>query len=447
MSSLETDDKLTIVNRSMEHKISKELIYKIPYFYNMLDSDLLISKSAKLQLDFDEKALESVLKCVEFGIKSIDMENAINVCNLLDYFGIDNLLNDCLNYFHANFSIELLPIIIAQATITSKWINSSALNAFICRHFMKLVETTAWLCYPFETIEYICALDLMIYTERQVYNAIKDWVNDNSYFRKWYTKKLLQLVRWCHLKDEELSEIKKDLKFFTDLDPIFLDNKIDCDHIYNRTKQDYFIMIEELKGTDLRINILDDNLLPLISQVIKLDESISVDFFQDEHVSDIFFDSGRKRIRIDWCQSRYCFLDSLHNKTYHDKIYKYFITKYVFHATFLNNNIYMLTHDLEFICCRIFDECNKKTRLENNLNYENLLLTSKQSYDDRVILIDKFTKDGLCYNVKTNEWSSINLMTNKSSTGDQKESNKLLTLTAAFISMNAIRKHMNCKHN
>uniref|UniRef100_T1JY98 BACK domain-containing protein n=1 Tax=Tetranychus urticae TaxID=32264 RepID=T1JY98_TETUR len=505
MDSLETDDQLTIVNRSLEYQISKKLIRKIPYFENLLSLDLKEAKENKVDLDFDSKAFKSIFNWIEIGCILMEMDCVINLSNIADYFGItDGLIDDCFTFFHDNFSIEHLPVIIPQVTSTSNLINSGALNAFICRYFLKIVNTPTWLDYPVETVGYICVLDLMVHSEFQVFDAIMRWVNFTADFRKCYLKELLKFVRLCHLEDKDLSKIKEnEAVSSSDFEPE-LCSRNNCNCGIDRTKQGYFIVIDGLRDKNLRVKVLDGDFFPFINQVMQSDESLPLNIFHGKHFSDIPFHSGRKMVRIDWKQNKYRLFDFSTYKSYYHKIHRcifdeqegsnvatrqscassydvyegslletaekfilvrneefdfrclnnpsiqdvnyYFELNYklTYMATILDNNIYMLTHSFEFFQFNIDGNLEFKKialpRLRNKFKFSNLLLTSKQADDDRVIFIDRTTKDIVCFNVNTQRLKSIGRIIDckSKSTDGQKESNALLTFTFGFVSTDSI---------
>ncbi|XP_015794400.1 uncharacterized protein LOC107370963 isoform X2 [Tetranychus urticae] len=327
MNSLETDDQLTIVNRSTEHRVSKKLIRKVPYFEKLLSHECFESKENAVVLDFDEQAFKLFLKWVEFDQVVIEMMNLINLCTMIDYFGMDTkLIDDCATYFHDKFSIKHLPVVIPQVTPTSKLINSGALDAFICRYFLKIASTKVWLNYPIETIEYICALDLMVHSEMQVFNAIMKWIDFKRNSRKGYLERLLKLVRWCHLDDKDSVEIEgNDFIRFSFLKDVF--SPLDQRNDVNRTNQYYFVLVETLDGTDLQIKVFDRDFLPFIKRVIKLDESLPLHLLHNDHVSDIVIDSGRQMIRVDWNQNKYRFIGLNDYKSHHYKIQECILEK------------------------------------------------------------------------------------------------------------------------
>ncbi|XP_015794761.1 uncharacterized protein LOC107371246 [Tetranychus urticae] len=502
MDSFETGDKITIVNRSKEHRISKELIREIPYFERMLSHDLKESKENKVELDFNEQALKVILNCVELDYMLIEMATVINLCNIIDYFGMDNdLMDDCVTYFHDNFTIEHLPIVVPQVTAASRCINSEALNGFICRHFLKIANTKVWLNYPIEIVEYILNLNLVVHSEKQVFNVISRWVNNDSRSRMRYAERLLYLVRWHHFTDVDFSEITKNefLKSAGFHPVLWQRKKRNCHRAFNRVNQNYFIMIEHLIGTNLNVKVIDSNFVQLFGREVELDESIPLDVFHDEHVSDIFFDSGKRGIRIDWSRNKYRWLDLSTSRNYYSKIeiyingrkeaksfapvshgnptsspngvienahlettekfiwlYKFRHCAYIqsswhekfdhkdYHATFLGDNIYMLTSSRYFIRFdSVFQEI-ERSRFKNTFGeFEDLLITSSQVNDDRVIVVDKTTKDFLCYNVKSKEWSSIDVKINNDSTDCQMNSDELIAFTSAFLPIDAIRSYMN----
>ncbi|XP_015794262.1 uncharacterized protein LOC107370823 [Tetranychus urticae] len=506
MDLLKNDDQLTIVNRSLEYRISKKIIRKVPYFEKMLNLGLKESKENKVVLDFETKAFKSIFSWIEIGCILIEMDCVINICIIADYFGIsDFLIDDCFTYFHDNFSIEYLPVIIPQVTSTSKLINSGTLNAFICRYFTKIVNTPVWLNYPVETIGYICALDLMIHSEYQVFDVIMRWVTFKAESRKSYLKELLKLVRYCHLEDKDLSKIKEN-EFFksSGFEPKLCPSN-NCNCGIDRTKQGYFIVIDELCDKNLRVKVLDGNFFPLINQVIQSDESLLLHLFHGKHVSDIPFDSGRKMIRIDWEKNKYRLFDHSALKSYYLKIHqcifdeqqsqrttvttqannassfytnesslleaseKFFLVrndqydfrcwkntsisdinsefksgKHTYMATVLDNFIYVLTDKLQFFQFNIDRNLEfTKIRLDkfqDKFAFDNLLLTSMQADDDRVIFIDKTAKDIVCFDVSTQKWKSMGriLDCKSKSTDGQKESNVLKTFTFGFLSTDSI---------
>ncbi|XP_015794265.1 uncharacterized protein LOC107370825 [Tetranychus urticae] len=494
MDSRGTDYQLTIVNRSVEHRIGKRLIREIPYF-EKIHHDLKGSKENKIELDFDEQTLVSFLNWIELGYIFMEMKNIMHMCNIADYFVLKSVINNIEIYFHNNFKIEHLPIVLPQVTTTSKLINSGALNAFLCRHFSKIANTTVWLDYPVEIIKYICNLEVMVHSEIQVFEAIYRWMKHNPESRKCYLDGLLNHVRWCHLEAKDLALIEEN-EFFksSGFKPIICPSrKLNCDCGLNRTDRNYFIMIEKLGDSVLRIKVLDNNLLPLFNRIMKPDASLPSHILPDQHISDISFHFGNQIIRVDWNRNKYKYLSAQHD-SYFQRIFKYIFEKDGHHienycdwnrfleanercilinfcsqlarywpkhtaedteifsdknhailATVLNNNIYLLTKKLEFIQSDIYFQKHVTLYKYSNrpktgsIDYsDHFILTSKQSNDDRVILIDTHTKDARCFNVSTREWSSINHIIYPDS-NEQQESCSLLTFTSAFISMDIIR--------
>ncbi|XP_025018314.1 uncharacterized protein LOC112539774 [Tetranychus urticae] len=506
MDSLESDDQLTIINRSTEHRISKKLIRRIPYFDRMLSHDLLESKENKVKLDFDEQTFKIILNWIEMDLMLIKMDNVINLCNMADYFGInDDLMKDCATYFHGKFHISNLPVIIPQVTSISKLINSRVLNTFICRHFLKIVKPAFWLDFPFETIDYICKLDLMIDSEIKVFDAIMEWVMKwDHYSKRSHLKVLLNSVRWCHMESKHLTKVKENVLIkYEGFEPICSPRDVDCDCIFNRTKQEYFIVIEKLMDTDLRIKVLDSNFLPAIDQVIQLDISMPLHVVHDEHISDISFDSGRKMIRIDWKQNKYRLLDYKAYVSHHFEIARCFESRFVttnyqdtknlsdcqtiqgsslleangkfvlfhikdgfvaywldpklgninpkvldyeqyFDSTILGENIYIITENSEFMTFKIGQEGELKIidfgQLDQQLWFDKSFLTSSQ-VGNEIFLVDKSTKNIFRFNRLNEEWDPIGLLINYdySKTEGQKKPSELLTFTTAFLSIDSIR--------
>ncbi|XP_015794418.2 uncharacterized protein LOC107370985 [Tetranychus urticae] len=509
-------------------KESKDKIIELDFDDKALKSFLnwLESNTVSIEMDY-VMHLYSMMDC--FEIKGYMM------VHFLSFRVKDLVQQDCINYFNDNFSLKYLPVIIPQATPVSKLITSSRLNAFICRYFLKIANTNVWLDYPVETIEYMCSLVLMIHSEYQVFDAIMKWIKAKADSRKGYIERLLKLVRWCHLEDKYLPKMKEQVQSLN-CQPSKLSSfrKRDCDLTCNRTKQEYFIQICNSCIQGLRIIIYDNNFYPLIEKVVNSNKSMTIDFLHVEHVSDIFFDSGEEGVRIDWKRNEYRWLDRSQYKTYFLDIHNYIqekdfwkdnnpgpsceynfkfsgvllfeadekymlicnswllecwpanaelISKYFrtngpnkLRATILDDNIYFLANS-DFIKLNI--NTNEETiigleRFKNRLHFDNLLITSRKANDDRVFLIDKFTKDVFCFNVNTHQWSSMGRIVNckNKSVVEQKESNalsktftftsgtsestnlpffqastnKLPTFTSTFISLNTMRT-MRMAHN
>uniref|UniRef100_T1JY80 BTB domain-containing protein n=1 Tax=Tetranychus urticae TaxID=32264 RepID=T1JY80_TETUR len=495
MDSLKTDNQLLIVNRSVEYRISKELIRKIPYFEKMFPHDLKESKVNKVVLDFDEKTFKIILDWIEMGSMYIKMDHVINLCTMVDYFGMNhNLIKDCFTYFHKNFSIEHLGTVMSQVTSTSKLVNSRALDAFICHHFLKIVNTSFWLKCHSATVLKICRLNVMISSEYQVFEAIIKWLRYRFDYRKRYFAQLLASIRWCNMDPGHLSDLKKnDLVRSADLvvETCSLDEGCGCN--YDRTKQNYFITIEELNTKNLRIKVLDSNFFPLVNQVFKWDNSLPLFSLPDEHVSDVVFDSGRKMIRIDWKQEKCRLLNYVEYLTYLAKVSGKFVAitgsllleangklillrisnefvecwsdpkaeninsiaysfKDNFIATILDKNMYILTEALDFMTFKIDKDGELKIiklkRLKEQLDFDDLFLTSGQAHD-KVFLVDKSTGNVYCFNITTQRWSQIGLLVNYNccKTDRKKKSSKLLTFTSAFLSIDAIRPCLKRKLN
>ncbi|XP_025018560.1 uncharacterized protein LOC107370947 isoform X2 [Tetranychus urticae] len=506
MDSLDLDDQLTIVNRSTEYRISKKLIRKVPYFEKMLSHECLESKENKVELDFDKQTLEIILSLVksDYTVITIEMNYVITLYELADYLGLDWISKECITYFNDNFSTENLQNVIPQVTKTSKCINSGALNAFICRYFLKIANTTFWIGYPIETIAYICALDLMVYSEYQVFDAILRWVNYKVDSRKRYLERLLKLVRWCHLNEGDSSKIKENELFKSSgFKPIFCTpRKVNCNCTFNRAKQNFFIMIEKFeKSTDLRIKVLDNNLTQLFSQVIKHDPCLPSELFHDEHISDLLFDTRRNSFQIDWKRKKFMwfcppqpytqllktidgnigqriqligdletgekiedgslYLEAAEN---FGMIYilagrLYYFPRYpcLNHHTFpslkqckatiLKDKIYLLTNKRVLYEFKIEVDNNLLRRTwsqrlwDDKFSFSNTLLTPNPA-GDKIILIDKVTKKYICFDANTKMISKGCMITYSFADG-QKESNSLYTLTSTFLPLKTIRTCLN----
>ncbi|XP_015783748.1 uncharacterized protein LOC107361431 [Tetranychus urticae] len=468
-----TDEELKIVVRKNVYYVSKKFICSaVPYFEKIFCDDSLKPKENKVELDFDEHNFDSILNWIHCGSFLIQLEDVIDIFEVADHLMIsDRLFQPCLNYFQNNFKIEHIPVILSKVTKNTKLINSEVIGNFICRHFLLIANTNIFLQYPVETVEHILKLDLMIYSEYQVFEAIIRWVNKRTGSRKRLLPKLLNCVRWSFMDPVDVTKIKSNklIKGLPNLDSI---TSPDCEYGFNRSKQNFFISIDRIDDSNLTINVFDTELFRLPIGDFTRDDSISLGFIPGEHISDIVFDSGRKGIRIDWSKktfrwlemeedddNRYgqltdiilkfltqsgslaCYLEEKDTKpnlygtqdTYLESVDKYIaIGKTTdekkwfglfpvgpphwcctyeepdqsFHATILDKVVYILTEELEFI------QFNHETRSFNKSypfkgqkwSLNDLILTSQQSKDDKVILVNKSSGKIHVYLINENKW-------------------------------------------
>ncbi|XP_025016368.1 uncharacterized protein LOC112538723 [Tetranychus urticae] len=317
------DEELKIVNRRCEYCVSKKFICSVvPYFKKLFSGDELESRENKVTLDFDERAFDALLNWIHTEIFIIKMDYVISFYEAAYYLMISQrLFKPCLNYFHNNFTIEHIPVILSKVTKTTKLINLEVIDYFICRHFLKIANTDVFLDYPVATIEHILKLDLMDYSEYQVFESIMKWVNKNVDSRKEFLSSLLKFVRWSFMDPVGLSKVKKNelIKALRSFDSI-LSSKSDCG--FNRTKQNFFVSLLKLANSKLRINIFDKDLFCLPIGDFTKDNTMSTEFVHGENISDILFDAGRRCIRVDWVKKTFSKLDSEHYKPYYPEIHK-----------------------------------------------------------------------------------------------------------------------------
>ncbi|XP_015783686.1 uncharacterized protein LOC107361380 [Tetranychus urticae] len=312
------DDELIIVNRRCEYCVSKKFICSVvPYFKKLFSGDELESKENKVTLDFDEHVLDSILSWIHTGLFIMQMDYVILFFEAADCLEIDDRLwEPCINYFHDNFTIEHLPVVLHQVTQESLLIDSGAINSFICRHFLKIANTNVFLDYPVETVEYILKLDLMVYSEYQVFESIMKWVNKNTDSRKEFLSKLLTFVRWSFMDSVGSSKIKDNelIKTLQNFHSILSSNG-GCG--FNRTKQNVFVSFQRLPNGKLRVKIFDKDLFALPIGDFTKDDAMSREFVHEEHISDILIDTGRRCIRIDWNKKTFRWLtESFYYRAY-----------------------------------------------------------------------------------------------------------------------------------
>ncbi|XP_015783134.1 uncharacterized protein LOC107360924 [Tetranychus urticae] len=334
----ESGDQLTITNRSKTYCVSKKFICSsIPYFQSMFCSDLLEAKENRVELDLEEHSFNCILNWIHSESAQIEMERVIALFDAADYLMLNDLPNDCYSYFHANFTIEHLPIIIPQVTKTSKLINSGALNTFICRHFLKIVKTSIFLNYPVETVEYICGLDLMVSSEYQVLEAINDWIKAKSDDRKKYLLQLLRCIRWCYAGTDASSKIMEVPYIATiqDINEILCSPghcKLKCTS--NRTDQCSLISIRKIDDRRLCIRVLQSQFwLPV--GFFNLDDSMSLELVHGENISDVLYDCGTKGVRIDWEAKKFRWLNFESDESYYLQINKLIVSSQAAPSTIL----------------------------------------------------------------------------------------------------------------
>ncbi|XP_015783683.1 uncharacterized protein LOC107361378 [Tetranychus urticae] len=504
------DDTLMIVNRSKKYWVNKQSICSsIPYLGKMFSSGILEPNDKKVVLDFDERAFDMIIRHANLDGVIIEMDCVIKLYNLADHLMIENeLLEDCSSYFYSNFSLENLEVVIPQVSKESKLFNVAALETFICRHFLKISNSAAFLDYSVDTIEYICKLNLVISSEYQVIQAITKWIGAND-TRKIHLIRLLKCVRWCFYNYDLLSFSQDELMKSADLTSLVCTpDKCNCNCVYNRSNRKCFVVIYELDSSNVNIKILNNKFIMLFSDNFELNESMSLNILHDEHVCDVFFDSGSKGIRFDWNSKKYRWHDfSIYSKCYYTQLQKCIsknveekwshlrtdantkqnlsplpychemailenkenlmligkikkgrfiytvplptkLSKYAlkedkarsFIATVLSNVIYIMNRNFEFIEFNLDDGSFKKSKPfdGDKFNFDDLALTSHQSRDSKVILVDKSTRDIFTFDVSSGKWWSIGRINRRSSKNDEK-STKLLAFTSALLSIDHIK--------
>ncbi|XP_015783688.1 uncharacterized protein LOC107361382 [Tetranychus urticae] len=505
------DDELIIVNRRCEYCVSKKFICSVvPYFKKLFSGDELESKENKVTLDFDEHVFDSILSWIHTGLFIMQMDYVILFYEAADYLMISDLLfESCFEYFRDNFTIKYLPIVLTQVKKSSKLITSGAIDFFICRHFLKIANTDTFLDYPVETLEHILKLDLMIYSEYQVFESIMKWANKNEDSRKEFLLKLLTFVRWSFMDSVGLSKIKDNelMNALQNFDSIVSSN-VDCG--FNRTKQNVFVSLQRVPNGKLRVKIFDKHLFSLPIGDFTEDKTMSLEFVHGEHISDIIFDTGRDCYRVDWDKKTFrwldthgyypdinnvivnfqdnrsqysCYLDAKATalgdeipdssyllleyndgffcigETFKRKCYGIFpatdsrwFNDYEdcaddeLHATILGKVVYVLTAEFNFFQFNIETRSYKKLKLfegAEDHEYDEFILTSLHTEDDKVILVNKWTGKFYVYFIKQKKWSDKYEILNANPDFDYSDEDshdyELITFTSTFLPMKNIK--------
>lgn len=505
------DDELKIVNRKREYIVSKKFICSVvPYFEKMFCCDLLESMENKVELNFDEQVFNSIMDWIHSESFTIKVEYVINFYEVADYLMInDRLFEPCLSYFHENFTIRHLPSVLPQVTKVSKLISSGSIENIICRHFLSILNTEIFLDYPVETVEAILKLDLVVYSEFQIFESIVKWVAKKVTRRRFFMQ-LLNCVRWRFMDLNDLRrvvnhEFVKTLANYKSA----ITNTVEYE--FDRSHQRFFISIHQKDDVTLQIKVLDNDFLCLTIGDFTQDDSISLEFVHDEHTSDILFDSGTRGVRINWHKKTYRWLDfKVAGKTYYSQLSKFVVMcptqpsafdcyleyndkkldtpvysddclllesngKFIligktqsyqswfvlfpvrdpcyfrnykdyrqsFRATVIDKVVYILKNDLEFIQFNIESKYLNKSKpfKDEKLDFNDLILTSHQTGDDKVFLINKSSGKIHVFCISKNEWSEsyrvmdVNLVSDSSKIPVK----KLITITSALLPMKNIK--------
>ncbi|XP_015783672.1 uncharacterized protein LOC107361367 [Tetranychus urticae] len=499
------DAKLQIINRTRIYNVSKKFMCSsVPYFEKMFSCDLLESKENKVVLDFDERVLDSILDWVHSESFCMQMDYVISFYEAADYLMInERLFQPCLSYFHDNFTIEHLSVILPQVTKLSKLINSGAIERCICRHFLTITHTNIFLNYPLETVEAILKLDLMIHSEYQIFESIIKWVNKNVDSRKASLPQLLKCVRWSYMDFGDISKIKDNdlIKALPNLD------LVKSSYVgFNRSKQNFFISFHQRDASILRLKVFDNDFFCFMIGDFSQDDSISLEFVHGEHISDILFDCGTKGVRIDWVKKAYRWLDfKVVCKTYYIQLWKFIVEvcvdenrcyledkdsklhfkdspeeylllesdgKFIaigknekkwfgiftakhgwwfnnyknyghsFQATVSDDVVYILTKDLEFIRFNIESRSFDKSEPFKGKGwiYNDLILTSHQTKDDKVILVNKSSGKVYYFCINKMQWIEKCCIMNVNFLSDSSCApvNQLVAFTSNFLPMKVI---------
>ncbi|XP_015783605.2 uncharacterized protein LOC107361313 [Tetranychus urticae] len=507
-NNVENCEKVLIINRKRKYRVPKKQLLSVPYFEKMFSSDCVESQENKVKLDFDERVFDSIISWILSGQFNIRMEYAISFYEAADYLMInERFLEPCLSHFLENFTIENIPVLLPQVTKVSKFFTSGVINN-ICRHFLMITNTDIFLNYPVETVEAILKLDLMVHSEYQIFESIMKWVYEDVESRKELLPRLLACVRWAFMDHDDICKIKNNelIKALPNFDEIISSNG-EC--AFDRSDQSFFLTIHQKADATLLIKILNSDFICLSIGDFTQDDSISLEFVNEDHVSDILFDSGTKGIRIDWIKKTFRWLDFKGKvKTYYSNLIKFLVEfsdnlnylccyledadkdipetifpeeelllesngvfiligktkcekqwfglfpvakhswfndfrdqKHSFHATVLDNTVYILTKDLEFIQYDYETQCFEKNDelKEEKFKFNDLILISHKK-NDEVILVNKASGKVYVFCSDEEKWiekfriMNINLCTDSSGS----DIDKLVAFTSTFLPMQFI---------
>ncbi|XP_015783211.2 uncharacterized protein LOC107361009 [Tetranychus urticae] len=502
------DAKLQILNRKRKYTVSKKFICStVPYFERMFSYDYSSApKKNKVELDFDECVFNSILDWIHSGSFCIQMETVISFYDAADYLMInERLLQPCLTYFHENFTVEHLPVVLKQITQVSKLINLGSIENVICRHFLTIAIMDTFLHYPVKAVESILKLDLMVYSEYQIFESIIKWVLKKVDSRKALLPQLLNCIRWSYMDFDEISKVK-DNELIKALPSDLVKSSYSG---FNRSKQNFFISIHQIDTSTLKLKAFDNDLFCFTIGDFTQDDSMSLEFVHGEHISDILFDSGTRGIRIDWVKKTFRWLQfKVAGKTYYSQFIKFIVKfglkvsscylddkvakvpsplhaaetlflesngkfivigktkdekkwfglfpvrhegwfnhyrdkEHSFKATVLEPVVYILTKDLEFIqfnCeTRSFDK--SEPFKEKGWNFNDLILTSQPTKDDKIILVQKSSGKLHYFCINQQKWiekyriMNVNFCSNSSNVAVD----KLIAFTSSFLPIKKIK--------
>ncbi|XP_025016391.1 kelch-like protein 6 isoform X2 [Tetranychus urticae] len=484
------DAKLQILNRKRKYTVSKKFICStVPYFERMFSYDYSSApKKNKVELDFDECVFNSILDWIHSGSFCIQMETVISFYDAADYLMInERLLQPCLTYFHENFTVEHLPVVLKQITQVSKLINLGSIENVICRHFLTIANSNmdSFTDYPVEAVESILKLDLMVFSEYQIFESIIKWVLAKVSSRKALLPQLLNCVRWSYMDFDEISKVKDN-----ELIKALPSDLVKSSYVgFDRTKQNFFVSIHQRDTSILKLKAFDNEFFCFTIGDFTQDDSMSLEFVHEEHSADILFDSGRNGIRIDWIKRTFRWLDfKVARNTYYSKLRKFIVEvrgkrcycylededatlsfpisskdylllesngkfiaigktpdekkwfgmfparheswfngydghEHSFKATVLDDVVYILTKNLQFIQFNYETKCFNKSEpfKGKKWDYNDLILTSHQTKDDKVYLVNKSSGKVHYFCINQKKWIekccfkitySLNLMVN-----------------------------------
>lgn len=356
------DDILKVKVKNNEYFVSKKLICsRVPYFDKMFSSELLKPKENKVELDFDKSVFISILTWIHTQSLSVNMNLVIQLYDAAHLLMLnDKFLKNCSIYFHDNFMIEHIPMVLQQVTKTTKLISSEAITNIICRYFLIMSTSQMLLECPSETFEAILKMDLMVHSEYQIFDVIMNWVEKDPESRDESLERLFKCIHWSalDLKDSKVlsccrdfysldyAAVKKYFKYFYSkfVLPSFLqpeDSYRDdftelfkhrssilahLDYKFPRSKQNFFISLLQKGDENLRINVYDDYFYCLPFGDLTCDNSVSLQFAQNGLYSDILFNSGTKGVRVDWIEKTFKWLDfKVKGKTYYNQLMKFMV--------------------------------------------------------------------------------------------------------------------------
>jgi len=173
------------------------LVASLPYFHSMFTHDLIEKQQESIILkDMDPLAVELVIEFVYTSKININQNNVQTLLRVSTILQVSLVQEKCCEFLEKQLDPSNCLGIYTFAELHGCIELKMKAKNYCDRHFSKVVKEEEFLSLPFERVRwFLDQNELCVRTEKEVYRAAMDWIEQNEGERMSYLPSLLSLVR------------------------------------------------------------------------------------------------------------------------------------------------------------------------------------------------------------------------------------------------------------